>query len=209
MITKMSNDEILDAYQAMDFGRIALDLILQMQEAPCTEAGIEAVSEGFIGLIEANLPDRHIEVHPLSVLSLTEQCLELLGDHHLPEDLLYRSEFEARNLIFSPAVMPFMRAIASSIHEVIQDAPTVQSWKNACVDGIIQEQRIWFDKHPELNPLSLKLAKIKEAQLLDHPSDKSVVFSVLCMQAMGVLSQSFCRNQFVALDEVIDRNLKD
>ena len=208
MITHLSQEEIKKSYEALDVSLLALDLLLHIKEVPNTEADVNKCLADYHLLLEQNAPDWHLCVDAISIYSLVQHCMELLGDGTLPQDLFDQSLFKARNMIFTDVVLPFVSAVASAFHEVIQDVIAVQEWKDKIVSGLMVEHAKFWDTHPASSKIGRALCFVKEKQLRNHPSDEDVIKTVLAEEAMGMIDPEFVRGAFIELNDILDREIK-
>jgi hypothetical protein len=206
----MTPEEIKFAYEALDVSRIALDLLEHVQEAPNTEEGMNNCLGQYHLMLEQNAPNWHICVDPISILSLVSHCMELLSDGTIPPDILERDLFEVRNIIWSPAVSPFISAIAEAMHQVIEDNEILTEWKAKTVAGFVTQHEKFYKEKPGVISMFSRILTEKTLKLIrDHPTDKRIILNLLQEEAMGFLEPAFCRDALMELNDILDKAINE
>ena len=209
MIPKMIPEEIKFAYEALDVSRIALDMLLMVHEAPSGEDFTQCLGKYHL-ILEQNEPNWHICVDPISLFSLTQHCMELLSDGTIPADILERDLFETRNIIYLPAVDPFIQAIATAMHQAIEDNEILNEWKAKILAGFVTQHEKFYKEKPGVISLFAQVLTEKKLKLIqNNPTDKRIILNLLQEEAMGFLEPAFCRDALMELNDILDKGLKE
>ena len=206
MNTEMTEQEILDAYQAMDFVRLTLYLLGRVAKCEETEPAMHKELDAFMDLVHTHEPGWHVVVDPISVLSLVDHTMTLLNENKLPGNLLELDEFTARNIIFAPSILPFVRTLTNAIMDALSGKAVMNTWRDETIAGILVEREAFLTHHPELISDVGRLLKDRYIGILkNNPTEKVLVRSLLSMEAIGILPPEFCKERWQALEDALNQ----
>lgn len=197
MITKMSQEELKQAYIGMDFASIALDLLVHLkggQQVPQDET-FDILDSYYTNLQTLVPEDAFVKTEPMSIITLVEEIMGMMVHDQISSGLV--DDFEpiaARNLIFQPCTKPFMKALTGAIlHYLPGNVPEIEAWKEKAITRLTAAHLEYLNTGKDVTDFQRKaIAEMNGAWATKcagcGKQIKCVITFLLMEQAMGVIT---------------------